>query len=379
MAIKETSSRPTTFVQDSSTPINVTIEYDSGSVTFPVNPETLKQTISSQSVTETIEAMGEISIPQRPSLTEITFESFFWADLEDENKPKRYILWLKRWQKSRKPARLIVSRLDWFSMNVTCENLSYWVNAGEEKDIYFEITLKEYKQYQAQEVKLLHGNIASEATLEAILGNAETVETEVLAPVIMQKPSVTRTNINKPPIKTIIETKDDDSIVAITRRTVGDSSKWKTLYEDNKEAVSVIATSEFVGTQIPLGCSNAWKPTEVGTATLPLEKALKKTITMSNIFKKLNELSELLNEIESFVEDIEDCAKYIRDIRIELTDLYKMVNPEGCVDGVNSLKRLLKELSELADFPKEAVEKTEQMIEIVADLVVSITEFISEW
>lgn len=374
MPINEASSRPSTFVQDNSSPIYVSIEYDRGGVTFPVNPETLKQGISSQSVTENIEALGQISIPQRPSLSEITFNSFFWGDLESKDKPKRYIEWLKRWQRSRKPAHLIVSRLDWFSMDVTCENLVYWVNAGEEDDIYFEITLKEYKEYKAQEVKIL-----SNGTVQGITSNGEVVESERLGPVLIEAPKQTRNNINKPPVPSVIETKDDDSIVSIVRKNNGDTKNWEELYENNRATMSEMVSDGVVTANIPLETPKSWNPTQFTTPTFSVEKALKKSKVMSSIFKKLDQLSALFNDVKSLIEDIEQTEGAMQEFLTKMGELYNIFTPENCLDGVNIIKTILEDLKAVAEIPEQAVASLDQMIVICTELAKEIAEFVSEW
>ena len=379
MPIKEYTNRPSTFVQSDSTPIYVDIEYDRGRVRFPVNPETLKQAISSESVTENIEAVGEISIPQRPSLSQMTFNSFFWGDLESKNKPRRYIEWLKRWQRSKKPAHLIISRLDWFNMDVTCESLTYWINAGEENDIYFEITLKEYREYKAQEVEILNDNVVDEASLRSLVGNTTGDKFETIMPIYFRAPKIARSDINKPPVTSIIETKDDDSIVAITRRTVGDSSKWDELYENNKDVLSTVVPLGTVTADIPLETPKSWKPTEFVPPTISIEKALKKSRVMATIFNKLDQLASIFDSIKSMIEDIEHTEGAIQEFFTKIGELEYIFSPENCLDGLNSMKMALEDLKAIAEMPETAIGSLDQMINIILDLTADIAEFVSEW
>ena len=215
--------------------VKVTLEYNHSSITFPINPEQLKEIISSDSVTEKIENIGEISIPQTPSLSTITFESFFWAD-RDTKKPSYYVNWIKNWQKSRKPAELTVSRFNW-NMKVTCESFSHWVNAGEENDIYFQISLKEYREYGAKRVKLTNGQyVIDEAGFQKMLSNAETYDDDGnVVPVTFDSPRATRSQTSKPPMPNYVYTAEDDSITSLTKKYTGDTANWEDFYETDKK------------------------------------------------------------------------------------------------------------------------------------------------
>ena len=143
-------------ITNESSEVIVTIKFAGEIIQFPINPEVLKNEIESNSLSEKVEGLGEISIPQTPSLSTMSFTSFFPDS--NNNKPSLYVNWIKNWQSSKKPARLIVSGLNWdgWDMDVTCEAFSYWTSAGEEGDIYFNISLKQYRAYEARNVKLLN-------------------------------------------------------------------------------------------------------------------------------------------------------------------------------------------------------------------------------
>ena len=218
-----TDSKADYFVTEDGDSIYVTLKYEKKAIRFPVNPEQLKKVVSSSAVTEKIEGIGEISIPQTPSLTEITLSSFFWKD-KDTTSPKTYIRWLEDWQASRKPAYLIVSRYDW-NMQVTCEELTHWVNAGEEDDIYFEISLKEYRTYGAEEVLFRNGQFIS------------IDEASKNIPVLVAKHTPLRSTINKASVDDIFEIKNSKqtTIGSLTKEATGSTKDWKELWRTNRE------------------------------------------------------------------------------------------------------------------------------------------------
>ena len=369
---------PSTFTQDKDFPIYVTLEYNRGSVKFPINPETLKQVIPSESVTENIESIGEVSIPQRPSLSSITFNSFFWSKV-DATEPRKYINWIKRWQASRQPANLIISNLEWFNMLVTCDSFSYWVNAGEEKDIYFEITLKEYKEYKAIEVDILHGNILTEAALESLMGNAEKTEFENVSPVFMSAWRPERSTVNKPSVKNVTETQNDDSIVAITRKATGDSSNWKDLYEGNKEVVAETFVQNIVPADVPLETPKSWNPKDFTPPKISLTDALKKVRVLRVLVKKLDQAKGLFNDLQVMLEDFEQGEGAMQEILVRMDSLYNIFQPDNWLNPLDSIIALLEGLKEMTGFPELAVGTVDQLIEILLGMAGDIAEFLGDW
>lgn len=218
--------------------VYVTLKYEGNLIKFPINPENLKEVIDSNATVENIEGIGEISVPQRPSLSTISFSSFFWAD-RDNIRPREYVKWIKDWQKSKKPANLSVSVIDW-NIDVTCESFSHWVNAGEEDDIYFTITLKEYRKYGAKRVKLV-GNqyILDENGLQTVLGRSQVISSDNhIEPVLFGSKGI-RDNINKRNVPLSVMVGENESIISITKRYSSEGTKnWRDLYNENKETIA---------------------------------------------------------------------------------------------------------------------------------------------
>ena len=249
MVIEKTNN--TSIDSNTSNEVMVTLEYDKTSITFPINPEMLKEVIDSSATTENIEGIGEISIPQIPSLSTISFSSFFWADI-DKTSPKDYVKWIKTWQKSRKPARFSVSVIDW-DIYVTCESFSHWVNAGEEKDIYFSIVLKEYRKYGAKPVKVVNGQYVVQGSNAVNLSTGEVkrifdfkVEPNFL--ITTNK----RANVNKSHLGvTSLVLGDNESVLSITKGYSNNNGKdWKELYMENKGPIAESVSKGVEGAQL---------------------------------------------------------------------------------------------------------------------------------
>lgn len=124
-------------------PILIFLIYDYHILWFPVNPEEITKVTKSQSKTVTFHNSGERTVPFPRNLSTIQIKSFFYTAFAMVTEPNSAVEWIERWRDSGKPAKLLVCGLN-FTMNVTCENFTYSVKAGESEDIYFTLDLKEF-------------------------------------------------------------------------------------------------------------------------------------------------------------------------------------------------------------------------------------------
>lgn len=225
-----------TWVQDSLIPIYITLSYKGSYMgasvpnllKFPINPESLEIEVPSSSQTVDIEGIGQVSIPQTPQLAKLTIKSFFWTTNPDalELPAKMYVNWLERWQKSKKPATLVVTRLNYF-MTVTCENFKHWTNAGEEKDIYFELSLQEYRPYGAKKLNVIKN--------ETFLDKLKKAKGLLDIPVLVELPRPPRLGSGKKSAKNPYTSKLNDTLLGITKKITGLTKDWKMLYDENKK------------------------------------------------------------------------------------------------------------------------------------------------
>lgn len=138
--------------------IEIMFTYKNGTMILPINPENLRVNRSSASQVVNIVSLGEVSIPQEPKLATIQINSFFWAN-KLEKPSKEYKDWFLIWQRSKLPARWTVITSDSanpisYDLQVTCEMFNYDIMAAEEEDIYYELSLREYKPHGAKLVEL---------------------------------------------------------------------------------------------------------------------------------------------------------------------------------------------------------------------------------
>lgn len=222
-----------TYIQDVDIPIYISLQYGSNFLKFPINPDNLTKDVPSNSENVNIEGLGEVGIPTKPKLSKITIKSFFWHQ-NNLVPPFLYVDWLERWQNSKKPATLIVTRFN-YSMQVTCENFRHWINAGEEKDIYFELQLKEYRPYGAKKL-----NAKTQLTpYSQLISNLNEISDKLSNTpfILVDIPRPTRNNIKKEEIKNPYITKDNETILTITKKITGTTEEWKLLYDENIEVL----------------------------------------------------------------------------------------------------------------------------------------------
>lgn len=221
------------YAQDTTIPIYIILQYDWYVLKFPVNPESIKKEIGSSSTTEEIEGIGQISVPKKPDLARITIESFFWQDI-NLLPSFMYVSWLEAWQKSKKPAKLIVTRLN-YSMEVTCESFTHWINAGEEKDIYFSLELQEYRPHGAKKL--------GAKTNKTLMQRYKEIEGLAYSPVLVDIPRPTRKSSSKKTFTNPYTVLKNETLTTITKKITGSTDDWELLYKENKETLSNIFES----------------------------------------------------------------------------------------------------------------------------------------
>lgn len=230
-----------TFVQDEKIPIYIILQYEKNLMKFPINPEDLPKEISSSSETVDIEGIGEVGIPCKPGLAKISISSFFWHKW-NLIPSSSYVAWIEKWQRSGKPATLIVTRLN-YSMKVTCEAFKHWIKAGEEKDVYFELELQEYREYGARYL--------NKQNSESLLTKIQDMLDATTPPVLIEIPRPPRDTTLKDVVGNVFKVIPKyDTLCAIAKKITGGTGKWKELYDENIKKLGDIFSE---GDTIPIG------------------------------------------------------------------------------------------------------------------------------
>jgi nucleoid-associated protein YgaU len=180
---------------------------------FPVNPEEF--TISRSKGYETINMLehGEFDFAQGEKVKEITFSSFFpkeydasYCMYEDLPDPRVAMNMLNTFLVAKKPLRFIITNTG-VNMPVYLISHNTTFRGGESGDIYFDITLRTWRDSKVEKV----GSAASASK------------------------SGSRTDLKKSSKTYTI--KSGDSLSKIAKMELGSSSKWNDIYKLNAKTI----------------------------------------------------------------------------------------------------------------------------------------------
>ena len=139
-------------------------------IILPVNPEELKISEKSKNREQVVLGIGDVNIPDVRSLNEIEIKSFFpakWAEYcsvgtQELLKPIEYVNQIMGYKNSKQPIQIIfagnlqeiIKKNGNTSGLFLVEDLDWEIKAGEEADIYYTISFKQYRNYEPRKVTL---------------------------------------------------------------------------------------------------------------------------------------------------------------------------------------------------------------------------------
>ncbi|ADQ06516.1 Peptidoglycan-binding lysin domain protein [Caldicellulosiruptor hydrothermalis 108] len=194
---------------------------DGSRLHFPINPERITVEAGNKTQTYSIVNLGDIVIPRGIVPARFSFEGFFPGELrknasyvKDWRHPKELINLLERWKNNNTKLRLLVTETT--------------IN----HDVYFDG--EGSLQY---EFKGGHGDCYYSLKLIEARNLVVMAENELKTKVSASSKGKTTTKRPTPPPPKIYTVKPGDSLWAIAKKTLGDGSKWKTIYELNKKVI----------------------------------------------------------------------------------------------------------------------------------------------
>lgn len=158
-------------------------------IRIPVNPEEIKISRPSNNKTYDVLDIGEIVVPMAPGLQEVSWESFFPSNFDDPytsgtTAPGSIVKALDRAKKNKTVGRLIITRSGLYDTNLRCiiEDFETTDKGGEPGDMYYSITLKEYRDYSPQTVTFVQPQqtFPDAVPAEAVAEEPRAVDTPVL-------------------------------------------------------------------------------------------------------------------------------------------------------------------------------------------------------
>ena len=134
--------------------IGIFIEYNGRVVQIPVNPETFNVSTAGNNETTEIISLGEIVIPRKKSLSEISWDSFFpyesWHPAVRTKgafkSAKFYLDFINKIRDKCKPCHLTVTGIG-YDEDVVIESFDYHHQAGDHEDTYYSISFKKYQSH----------------------------------------------------------------------------------------------------------------------------------------------------------------------------------------------------------------------------------------
>ena len=134
--------------------IGIFLEYDGQVVQIPVNPSTFNVKTSGNNATMEIITLGEIVIPKKKKLSNISWECFFpyenWYPAIRTKGGFRsaqfYLDFIDKIRDDCKPCHLTVTGIG-FDDDVVVETFDYYHQAGDHEDTYYNIEFKRYQPF----------------------------------------------------------------------------------------------------------------------------------------------------------------------------------------------------------------------------------------
>lgn len=184
---------------------------------LPVNPSEISVSSPFGISKINVVGMGEVTIPGERGLKSVSFESFFprdynasYCEYRDFPKPREWVEQIEKWRDTRKNIRLIVSGTD-ISIPVFVEEFEVTTErAGHPGDIFYSISLIEYRAPIVRKVEK---------------------KAEVAKVAAASRPTAA-----KAVAKTYI-VKKGDSLSIIAKRIYGSGSEYPKIYDANKAVI----------------------------------------------------------------------------------------------------------------------------------------------
>lgn len=202
------------------------LSFNSGAekIRLPVNPSSISVGSSFGLTDVAVSQLGEVSIFGNRGLTELSFSSFFprtynpsYCEYRNFKEPWLIVETIERWRDSKKPMRLIVTgtRINYAA---TIRDFTLDVErAGNMGDIYFSMSLKEYRFIDLR-VQRVNAGAASTGSKKST----------------PSRPPVPKTPAKGAKSHTVVR---NDTLQKIAKKYYGSTGDWRKIYNANKKTI----------------------------------------------------------------------------------------------------------------------------------------------
>lgn len=163
------------------------LEFDKHKMRLPVNPEELEISHPTDNQDFNVIGVGQVVVPRKPSLRKISWESWFPSVYSDPyvagtDTPEEWHYFLTTAMQKQVVIRCIISRSGLYDTNVSCvvEDFTTTDKGGEPGDIYYSLTLREWKDYAPKTVQIIQQPTPTQPAAQAAAQPERPVETPTL-------------------------------------------------------------------------------------------------------------------------------------------------------------------------------------------------------
>lgn len=185
---------------------------------LPVNPGEIQVETAKKTETVTIITLGEIEIPVGDQPAGVSFSSFLPRDYDpgycryaDIPNPEDALAKLLAWQEAGQPVRLLITDSP-INMLVIVAKVNYKYAGGEPGDIYYDLTFRQWREIKVRSVTVA------------------TAATPAPAPAGTTRPDTK-------PVPKVYVVRSGDTLYKIAKAELGDGSRWRQIYDGNKDTI----------------------------------------------------------------------------------------------------------------------------------------------
>lgn len=187
---------------------------------IPVLPDTLMVESAGDNGSETVLGLGEVAVLRQKKLRSLSWDCHFpahaapYVRAETLRPPAECVRLVQAWRDALEPVRFILAGGDLdINTGMAVDSLSYEERGGEPGDIYYSITLREYKDYSPRRIQI-------DAAGQSVVVAAQRAGTSPVWPV--------------PTRHTVVP---GETLWTLAQRYYGDGGRYAEIYEANRAAM----------------------------------------------------------------------------------------------------------------------------------------------